>query len=94
MPGSGGESGDQNRLGPHPCGFIDLKGDRHLCHESISPTVSLWLLLRVWMESIFLVGSSPFFVDGCLAVVILVFLCEEVNSSPPTVPSCLRETDT
>lgn len=32
---------------------------------------------------------QSFFVDGCLVVVILVFSCEEVNSSPPTLPSYL-----
>ena len=63
-----------------------------LYQESAPPTISLWLLC-LWVQNIFF-GRFEFFLLTFVRqlVVILVFLWEELNWSPSTLPSCLSLT--
>lgn len=52
-------------------------------------TILLWPVFVFGCKS-YLVTSSLFFVNSCSTVVILVFLQEEVSSSPSILPSFLE----
>ena len=55
------------------------------------PTISLWILLCLWMWGIFLVSSSVFLsMIVQQAVVILVLLQEGMSARPSTLPMCTK----
>ena len=81
------------------CGISVLQSVSHprssygiwFCSDCAPPTVSLWLLLCLWMWGIFLVSSSVFLLMTVQqVVVILVFSQEGVRARPFTPPSWFR----